>query len=65
MAEPQAVRVEKLPSKPEISADAVHRVAADRELDRLEVDAELVRPPRLQTELEKRTLAELCRKLAA
>ena len=56
--EAQPVRVEELPLETEVAGDAVDRVAADGQPDRLEVDADLVRPPRLEPHLEQRVLGE-------
>ena len=50
--------MEELPLEPEVARDAVDGVAGDRKLERLEVDADLVRPPRLEPHVEQRPLAE-------
>src|SRR5262245_43995445 len=46
MREGEARRVEELPLEAEIARDAVDGIARDGQLDRSEVDADLVRPPR-------------------
>ena len=46
--------MEELPLEPEVARDAVDRVAGDRKLDGLEVDADLVGPPRLEPDVEER-----------
>ena len=51
-------RVQELPLEAEVARDAVDRVAADRQLDRLEVDADLVRAAGLEPHLEQRARAE-------
>ncbi len=57
MLEPQPVRVEELPLEAEVVGDAVDRVAADGKPDRLEMDADLVRPARLEPNVEERVVA--------
>ncbi len=56
--EAEPVRVQELPGEPEVARDAVDGVAADRQLDRLEVDAYLVRATGLQARLEERARAD-------
>src|SRR5262245_269016 len=58
MVERERVRVEELTFEPEVAADAVHRVSADRQPDRLEVDADLVGTAGLEPGLEQRPLAQ-------
>src|SRR6188472_2683976 len=57
MLQPEPVRMEKLPFEPEIVGHAVDGVAADGKPDRLEVDADLVRPPGLEPDVEERVVA--------
>src|ERR671915_1898361 len=52
--EGEAAGVEELALEREVSANAVDRVARDREADRREVHADLMRPPRLQAYDEQR-----------
>ena len=46
--------MEELPLEAEIAADAVDGVAGDRQPDRREMDADLVRASRLEADAEKR-----------
>ena len=48
MVEGEPRGVQELALEAEVAGDAVDGVAGDRQLDRLEVDADLVRPPRLE-----------------
>ena len=59
--EREPVGVEELPLEAEVARDAVDGVAGDRQLDRLEVDADLVRPPGLEPHVEQRAVAERAR----
>ena len=54
MLERQARRVQELALEAQVAGNAVDRVARDREPDRLEVHADLVRAPRLESNLEQR-----------
>ena len=56
--EAQAVRVQELPLEAEVAPHAVARVAGHREVDRGEVHADLVGPPRLERDLEERVLGQ-------
>ncbi len=58
MGEPEPVGVQELPLEAEVARDTVDGVAADRQPDRLEMDANLVRAPRLEAHLEERAAAE-------
>jgi hypothetical protein len=58
MREGQARGVEELPLEPEIPRDPVGRVAGDGEVDRREVDPDLVGSARLEPDAEKRVLRE-------
>ena len=57
MLEPEPVRVEELALEPEVAGDAVDGIAADRKPDRLEMDADLVRPAGLEPDVEERVVA--------
>ena len=57
MAEAEPVRVQELPLEAEVAADAVLRVSRDGEVDRRQVHADLMRPARLQANVEQRVLA--------
>src|SRR5829696_4352611 len=57
MVECETGRVEELAAQGRVRR-AVHGVADDRQADRAEVDADLVGPPRLQVDAEKRVLAQ-------
>ena len=46
--------MQELTVEPELAADPVHRVAGDRQVDRREVDADLVHAPRLEPHAEQR-----------
>ena len=46
--------MQELALEAQVAGDAVDGVAADRKLDRLQMDADLVRPPRLEPHLEER-----------
>ena len=48
--------MEELALEPEVVGDAVDRVAADGKPDRLEMDADLVRPARLEPDVEERVV---------
>jgi hypothetical protein len=50
--------MEELPLEPQVSCDPVNRIAGDGEVYRSEVDADLVRPPGLQPDAEKRVLRQ-------
>src|SRR5215217_3045825 len=58
MIERELRGVEELALEPEILGRAVGRVARDRQLDRLQVNADLVRAAGLERELEERARAE-------
>ena len=59
--EPKPVRVQELALEPEVVGDAVDGVAADGKPDRLEMDADLVRPARLEPHVEQRVVAHRLR----
>ena len=63
MVERERGGVQELPLEAEVAGDAVDGVAADRQLDRREVDADLVRPARLEPHVEQRARAEQLRDL--
>src|SRR3954454_19040542 len=63
MVEGQAGGVEELPLQPELAGPAIGRVSRDRQLDRLQVHADLVRPPRLKRDLEECMAREKLRDL--
>ena len=46
--------MQELPLEPEVAGDAVDRVADDRQVDRRQVHADLVRPPRLEPDAQQR-----------
>ena len=54
MVEREPRGVQELTVEPELAADPVHRVARDRQVDRCEVDADLMHPPRLEPHAEQR-----------
>ena len=54
----EAGGVEELAVEVQVAGDAVGRVACNRQSDRLQVDADLVRPPRLQLDVEKRMVSQ-------
>jgi hypothetical protein len=58
MSEGEAGRVQELPFEPEVSRDAIDRVSGDRKFDRSEVDADLMRPPRLEPDTEERVAGQ-------
>ena len=58
MREREAARVQELPLEPELVGTAVHRVPGDGEVDRSEMHADLVRPPRLEPDGEQRVARE-------
>ena len=58
MREGEAGCVQELAPEAEVSGDAVDRVARDRQADRREVDADLVRPPGLQAYAQEGVLAQ-------
>ena len=49
--------MEELALELEIACHAVRGVAADRQPDRLQMDADLMRPPRLEPHVEERMIA--------
>src|SRR5690349_15460326 len=53
MLEPQPTGVEELALEAEVAGDAVDGIAADGQADRLEVHPDLVRPPRLEPNVEE------------
>ena len=53
MLEREAPSMEELPLKAQITRSAVHRITAHGEVDRLEVNTNLVRAPRFQLHVEK------------
>ena len=55
--------MQELPLEAEVARDAVDGVSRDREVDRLEVHADLVRPPRLQPDREQRVLRQQLERL--
>src|SRR2546430_13700566 len=57
MLEAEAVGVQELPLETGLR-HPVHRIAADGQVDRLEMDAQLVRPPRLEAQLQQRPWPE-------
>ncbi len=65
MLEAKAVRVQELPFEAEVTPHAVTLVAGDLEVDRGEVHADLVSPPRLQCDLEERVLGKELHELEA
>src|SRR5204863_109907 len=50
--------VEELALEAEVAGTAVHRIARDREADRLEMDADLVRAAGLERDAEERVAAQ-------
>ena len=58
MVQHDAVGVQELPFEAEVAGHPVHRVAADGQADRLEVNADLVRAAGLEPDLEQRALVE-------
>ena len=58
MLEHEATRVEELALEPEIARDAVDGIAAHRQVDRLEMNADLVRTPGLEPDVEQRVRAQ-------
>ena len=54
MLEREPRRVEELPLEPEVSCDPVGPVAGDGQLDRGEVDADLVGPAGLEPHAQER-----------
>src|SRR5215831_13534622 len=58
MLEREPRRVEELALEVELARPAVDRIARDRELDRGEMDADLVRPPGLEADVEERMASE-------
>src|SRR5260221_3555337 len=58
MPEGEPRRMEELALEPELAAAAGERVARDREVDRLEMHADLVRPPRLERDSQERVTPE-------
>src|ERR1051326_2054117 len=58
MREREPGGVQELAAEAEVALDAVDRVAGDRELDRRQVDANLMRPPGLEPDAEKRVLRQ-------
>src|SRR5262245_25066348 len=56
MGEPKPVGVEELALEPEIATDPVHGVTAHRQLDRRQMDADLVCTTGLETDFEQRAL---------
>src|SRR5919204_834251 len=58
MLEAEARRVEELAHEAELAWPAVHRIAGDGEIDRREMDADLVRPARLEPHVEQRMSRE-------
>ena len=55
--EPEPPGVQELALEPEVACHAVDGIAAHREADRLEMDADLVRAPGLEPDVEQRVLA--------
>ena len=58
MDEGERAGVQELPREPEVTGHAVDGIAADRKVDRLEVHANLVRPPRPEGHVEERAPTE-------
>ena len=56
MREREPPRVQELALEAEVARDAVDGIAADRQADRLEMDADLVRPARLEPDVEERVV---------
>ena len=54
MGEPKPPRVQELPLQAEVAGHPVDGVAADRKVDRLQVDADLVRAACLEPDVEQR-----------
>ena len=57
------MRVEELARQPEVALDPIHGVATHGQLDRLEMDADLMGPPRLERDFQKRPLTQSPRHL--
>ena len=58
MLEGEPRRVEELPLEAELACDPVHRIAGDGEVDRREMDADLVRPAGLEPDAQERVALE-------
>src|SRR4051794_10107192 len=59
MSEREPRRMQELPLQTEIVSDPVHPVTRDGKADRLEVHPDLVRPPGLEANAQKRSIAQL------
>src|SRR5436305_14909147 len=57
MLEPEPARVEELALEAEVAGDPVDEIAADGQVDRLQVNPDLVRPPRLEPDVEEGVIA--------
>ncbi len=58
MREAKTMRVQELPFEAEISPDAILRVSRDREVDRGQMHADLMRASRFQANLEQSMAAQ-------
>jgi len=54
--EPKPLRMQELPLETEVALHTVGRIAGDGKIDLGEMDADLMRPPRLEADVEQRML---------